>query len=190
MMNVTSPRLALLGTLNKGFYKGESTQIDEIIVDDSNDHLYQNEFNRKPFYGIIRPRISSSVSLMKMINYFGYHDGFDILLNKIQSIENPMPIEPLTNYLSGLGNIHALYVKMFAKNYIPKLKDAVLINLLQSPENNIRNMAKEKLDTIIKAMENLLKRAYSLGYKFEFVEKLSLDLAILCFKSNFLDKKV
>ena len=51
-------------------------------------------------------------------------------------------------------------------------------------------MGKEKLDNIIKSLENLLKRSYSLGYKFQFVEKLSLDLAILCFKSNFLDKKV
>ena len=96
----------------------------------------------------------------------------------------------LANYLSGLGNVHALYVRMFVKEFVPELKDAVLKNLLQSPEVNIRNMGKEKLDLILKAMENLLKRNYSLGYKFEFIEKLSLELAILCFKSNFLDKKV
>ena len=55
-------------------------------------------------------------------------------------------------------------------DYVPQFKDAVQSNLLKSPEVNIRNMAKEKLDQTIKGTENLVRRAYSLMEKFEVVD--------------------
>lgn len=84
----------------------------------------------------------------------------------------------------------AYLVRMFALEYIPKLKDAVFNNILKSPENNIRNMAKEKYDHIQKALDDLLKRGYSLGEKFTFMENFSIDVGKMLFKSNFLERKL
>lgn len=55
--------------------------------------------------------------------------------------------------------------------------------MLNSPESNIRNMAKDKLDHIVKGMENLLKKVSTSHEKLQWVEQISLELVIICFKS-------
>jgi hypothetical protein len=51
-------------------------------------------------------------------------------------------------------------------------------------------MAKDKLDITLKGMESLLKKQNTSNEKLEWVEKTSLELVLLCFKSQFLDKKI
>jgi len=51
-------------------------------------------------------------------------------------------------------------------------------------------MTKDKIDLIVKGMESLLKKIGTSQEKFEWVEKNSLELVLICFKSQFLDKKI
>jgi hypothetical protein len=61
---------------------------------------------------------------------------------------------------------------------------------MSSSEQNIRNMTRERLDMCINAVGSLLKRAYSLREKAEMVELFKLDLVGVCFRSEFLEKKI
>ena len=63
-------------------------------------------------------------------------------------------------------------------------------NLVGSPEANVRNMAKEKLDFVLSGMEKLLKKVSGAVERQEWMEKMSLDLVQMCFKSQFLDRKI
>ena len=51
-------------------------------------------------------------------------------------------------------------------------------------------MDKDKLEAIILAIGNLTKRAFSLGEKIDFIENFHLEIALLCFKSKFLNQKI
>ena len=69
----------------------------------------------------------------------------------------------------------------FALPYIMRLKESVFSNLLESPNGNLRNFTKEKIDMVIRIMQELLKRSYALNEQYEIIEKFSLDVsAFLC----------
>lgn len=87
------------------YKKASQIHCKENWVVDCEDILFEKEYNKKKFFGIIRPNDSKSIGLVKIINYFGYAGGFDLLLERIKNEENRCSLEIITNYIYGLGNI-------------------------------------------------------------------------------------
>ena len=61
-----------------------------------------------------------------------------------------------------LGGVYAMLHRNFVQEYIPKLKEVLWENILKSPDQNIRNFTKERIDGICESMSDLLKRVYSI----------------------------
>ena len=61
---------------------------------------------------------------------------------------------------------------------------------MKSPDANIRNFSSEKIQTIISSLDDLLKRVYSIPEKNEFIERFTVDVALLNFNSDFLERKL
>jgi len=162
---VTDPRLAKKGTMVKKNQTKESLNSEETMIDDSNDHVY-NQVGEQIF-ALTRQMHCRSTFMVEMINRFGELGGFDKILHRIQNTENWAPIEVVTLLLSVVGQISLLLHKDFANEYIPALKQAVWNNIVKSPESNIRNFTKERLDEIIEACETLFKRVYSINERRE-----------------------
>jgi hypothetical protein len=70
-------------------------------------------------------------------------------------------LELLSLYLESIGKLWPVFYEKFAKIYIPELKTAVSECLLNAPENSLRNIRKEIIESIIKNVELLLKRVLS-----------------------------
>lgn len=105
--------------------------------------------------------------LVRMLNYLGELGFYDKILKRIIDVNNWCPFDLMSSFVTFLGNVHPLLFRNFALEYIPKLKDAVFQNLLKGPESNVRNFSKEKIESLLSSMDLLLKRAYSLGEKYE-----------------------
>jgi len=67
-----------------------------------------------------------------------------------------------------------LFYRYFAIEYLPKLCTAVLNNILKGPESNVRNFSKEKIEAVVQSLDNLMKRFYSLGEKYNLLEDFTL----------------
>jgi len=145
---------------------------EENGLDDTNDHIYTA--GGEKIYAIIRQEYCRSNFFVKMVNEFGALGGFQMIIDRIQDTNNWAPIEIVTLYLTIIGNISNLLHREFAHEYIPGLRRAVWKNLLQSPDSNIRNFTKEKLDDIISAFETLLKRVYQYDEIYEVLLIFSL----------------
>ncbi len=65
--------------------------------------------------------------------------------------------------MTAFGNVHSLFFREFAIDYIPKLLNAVEKNIMCSSELNIRNLSKEKIDAVFESLDLLIKRVYSLN---------------------------
>lgn len=115
---------------------------------------------------------------------------FDKLLERISDKTKWCPIDLTSNYVSILGNCHAVFHREFALEYIPKLKKAVWENVLKSPDSNTRNFTKEKIEGIYNAFDHLLKRVYSIPEKQEMIETFNLEIALMCFETDFLERKL
>lgn len=162
---------------------------EETMIDDSNDHVY-NQVGGEQIFALTRQMHCRSTFMVEMINKFGELGGFDKILHRIQNTENWAPIEVVTLLLSVVGQISLLLHKDFANEYIPTLKQAVWNNIVKSPESNIRNFTKERLDEIIEACETLFKRVYSINERREFLETLNFQVCTICFDSHFLERKI
>jgi len=149
----------------KGDVTKKTSNSEENKLDDTNDHIYTA--GGEKVYAITRQSYCRSLFFVKMVNDFGELGGFKMILDRIQDTENWAPIEVVTFYLAIIGNISNLLHREFANEYIPVLRKAVWKNLLQSPDSNIRNFTKEKLDDIVSAFETLLKRIYKYDELYE-----------------------
>ena len=138
---------------------------DDPTVDDSNDFIYNIEGTK--IYAITRSIYCKSIVFIKIINHFGESGGFDKIYDRISDTKNWAPIDVVTNLITVIGNVHAILHREFCYEYIPKLKEAVWKNILKSPDSNIRNFTKEKLDNIVSAFDGLLKRTFSIPEKLE-----------------------
>ena len=108
-----------------------------------------------------RNPICKSIFFIDLVNLAGQRGMFQLVLDRISDTKNWASID-LTSVLVGIiGNLYGILVKEFAQSYIPKFKEAIWKNLLKSPEANIRNFTKDKIDSIVTSFEPLLKRAYT-----------------------------
>lgn len=54
----------------------------------------------------------------------------------------------------------------------------------------MRNFNKEKIDIIVINMGELLKRTNSVAKKNEIINEFNLEIALICFESEFLERKL
>ena len=137
------------------------SSLEDNLVDDSNDHIYNTSDEK--IYAITRQGFSKSTFMVNMINNFGELGGFQKILDRIQHTENWAPIELVSPLIGVIGNMSPLLHKEFAYEYLPKLKEAIWKNLLQSPESNIRNFTKDRLEDILQGLDVILKRVYTVA---------------------------
>ena len=174
----------------KKLYMASSSSSDDPQIEDSNDHVCSVNKENQKIYCITRQGHCRSVFLVSLLNKIGTMGVFDKLLERISDKTKWCPIDLTSNYVSILGNCHAVFHREFALEYIPKLKKAVWENVLKSPDSNTRNFTKEKIEGIYNAFDHLLKRVYSIPEKQEMIETFNLEIALMCFETDFLERKL
>jgi len=187
-LTVTNPRVAPKNAFAKKLFLGSSSSNDDPVIEDSNDRIYSIE-GRK-LYAITRGTISRSIFLVNLVNKLGERGAFEKILERISDPNNWAPIEIVSSICTAIGNIYGILHRDFAVEYIPKFKEAVWRNILKSPDSNIRNFNKDRLDAIVQAFDPLLKRVYSLPEKYQMLEEFQLEVCSICFESNFLERKL
>ena len=129
--------------------------------------MKEKENLKKKRYAIIRYLETKSIFLVNLMNFLGEIGFYDKILKRISDPNNWCPFDLVSAFVTILGNVHALFFRTFALEYFPKLKEAVFTNLLKGPESNVRNFTKDKIESLLAAMNVLMKRCFSLGEKYE-----------------------
>lgn len=146
--------------------------------------------NNNRIYCITRIGHCRSVFLIDLLNKIGSLGVFDRILERISDRNKWCPIDVTSAYVGIVGNCSAVLHRDFAQDYIPKLWKAVWENILKSPDSNIRNFSKEKIEGLCKEFDSLLKRVYSVPEKQEMVETFNLEVSLMCFETDFLERKL
>ena len=158
------------------------------MIDDSSDPQVKED--EEPIYACIRPSKCKSSLLVECINLFGRQGGFDKILEKLTDKENPIDLDLLAYYMECLGRIYPMYHRDFISKFAVDIKDAVQNSILNAPEASIRNIRKEKIEQIVTRLGDLLKRVYSFSERDQTLERLNLDITLMCLKSNFLERRI
>ena len=174
----------------KKLYMASSSSNDDPQIEDSNDTIYNLDVNQQRIYCITRQGYCRSVFLINLLNKLGNMGLFDKILERISDKTKWAPIDIVSIYSGLVGNCHSVFHREFALEYIPKLKKAAWESVLKSPDSNIRNFSKEKIESITNAFDLLLKRVYSIPEKQEMIETFNLEISLMCFETDFLERKL
>ena len=74
--------------------------------------------------------------------------GFDYIYERLTDQNEWCSISYVSTYINVLGSCAPFLYEPFAKIYVPKIVDVVIKNILESPEANIRNFNKDRINSI------------------------------------------
>lgn len=98
----------------------------------------------------------------------------NILGSIIQCISSPFPI----------------YHKEFIQEYGPKFVELAIKALRGAPEKSLRDVRREKIEMIIKSIDNFQRRLINKEDREKQTELLKLEISLMCLKSSFLERRI
>jgi hypothetical protein len=101
-----------------------------------------------------------------MINLFGNLGGFEAIMNALQkqdndeeNKENPaFDLNILATIIQCVSYPFLIYHKDFMSEYGPKFVELCIKRLREAPEKSLRDVRREKIESIIKSIDNLQRR--------------------------------
>jgi len=133
--------------------------------------------------------IGTSIYLISNINFFGRHNGFEILLQRI-STEPKISLLILKSHLRSLVKIKDYLTVLFLEKYVPVLQTAVFSRLLAVSENELKGDDKKLVSEIENQVEQLAKLAVPLWRWEDDLSKFNLELAYKFFTSSVLERRL
>ena len=178
--NVLSPKL--------GQYKKFSERNTEF--DDYEDILYL-ETQKEKKYAIMRTiagHQGGSIYIVKYMNIFGENGGFDFILNVLENKEE-VPQEVLGALIQLIQSCSKNLVKPFIDEHGIKILMNIKKYLLVNLRENLRDLNKNNITTVLNAVSSLADRVYSIKKSKKLTLQLEIDIALICIKSKFLEKQ-
>jgi hypothetical protein len=89
-----------------------------------------------------------------------------------------------------VSGAYLIYHKDFIIEYGPKIVSECKRRLREAPEKSLRDVRREKIEGIIKSVDNLEKRLIPKEDRERETEILRLEVALICIKSSFLERRI
>ena len=83
-----------------------------------------------------------------------------------------------------------VYHKEFIEEYGPHFTQIAIKRLKETPDKSLRDVRREKIEGIIKAIDNLQKRYIGKDEREKETEVLKLEISLMCLKSNYLERRI
>ena len=83
-----------------------------------------------------------------------------------------------------------IYHKEFITEYGPQFVSVCKRRLSEAPEKSLRDVRREKIDAIIKSVDNLQRRLIPKEEREKETEVLRLEVSMMCLKSNYLERRI
>lgn len=152
-------------------------------------------------YSVPRIRKCTSYLFMRLANLFGNEGGFDLVLSTITRDETelnadlpegsvPMNLNILGMIIHNMSIPYQIYSKHFITAYGPTFVSAVLNRLRSAPEKSLRDVRRERIESIIKSIDNFNRRLIAKEERERQTETLKLEVALICLKSSFLERRI
>lgn len=159
-----------------------------MTIKDYNDVLL---LGKDKFEGVAvcRANLSKSLDIIHFINHLEKMGFFDLIIKRLEASPSA-PIEVTIEVIGVVSHVCRLFHRDYALSYLPKLADSLVRYLLSSPDSNIRNFSKERLDTLFLSFDEFFSRYLSLPEKRRKKYELQPRLARMFIDSQFLDRKL
>ena len=96
----------------------------------------------------------------------------------------------MSNLVQCIATPTLIYHKEFASEYLPKFVQICKNRLKDAPEKSLRDVRREKIESIIKSIDIMNRRLLSKELREKETEILKLEVALICLKSSFLERRI
>lgn len=154
---VYSPRICPFKT------RSTKSSLDDDELDESLDDVIRPEEGHARVWAVPRPRKCTSREYMRHINLFCHAGGLDAILAIIESCEpseaaGGFNLSVLAILLSLISLPAMVYHKSVIAEYAPRLIAASKERLLSAPDRALRDVRRQHIEAIVKAVDNLSMR--------------------------------
>ena len=168
---------------------------DDEELDETLDDFIEPEEGQNRAWAVPRPRKCTSGEYLRLLNLFCHKGGLDLVLS---IIENGEPSDKPNGFslwvLAILLSLASLPAQVFHKqviaDYAPKLIECGKRRLLQAPDRALRDVRREAIEGIVKAVDSLGRRLIDKGEREKQTEILKLEVALLCLKSSYMERRI
>jgi hypothetical protein len=101
-----------------------------------------------------------------------------------------MDLNILANLIYCVSYPYLTYHKEFVKEYGPNFVELCIQRLRDAPEKSLRDVRREKIESIIKSIDNFQRRLITKDEREKQTEILKLEVALMCLKSSFLERRI
>lgn len=186
---VYSARLVKFMTLST-----RSAQDDEEL-DETLDDVMKPLDGFSRVWAVPRPRKCTSSEYVRHVSTFCQQGGLDTILSVIEDSEatdrpHGYNLCVLAILLSLVSLPSAVYHKSVIAEYAPKLIAVGKKRLLSAPDRALRDVRREHIEAIVKAVDNLSRRLVEKADRDKQSEILKLEVALLCLNSSYMERRI
>jgi len=171
------------------FYRkyGREEMIDE------DDEIYKGEEGNKEeedeFVSKKQASMSSSTVLVSNVKLFGKCGGFKAILDRVKNTNPKIPVNMLRFCLKIISKVSELLIPEFFNPYGEEIQARAIEIMLNLTDEELKNEEKKVLSDISKSLSTILKIIHPSKVN-ETMDQFNLKMALKCFKSPFLEKRL
>lgn len=146
-------------------------------------------------WAVPRPRKCTSSEYIRHISHFCEKGGLELILDVIENTESSDKTDGfnlcvLAILLSLISLPAQVYHKQVIVDFAPRLIELSKKRLLNSPDRALRDVRREHIEAIVKAVESLSKRLVEKGQNESESEVLKLEVSLLCLNSSYMERRI
>lgn len=184
-----SPRLCKL------LSQSTKSSADDEELDETLDDVLKPDEGQTRVWAVPRHRKCASSEYLRHISGFCHHGGLETILSVIADTETTdkpdgynLCVMAILISLISLPSL--IYHKTVIAEYGPKLIEAAKKRLLSAPDKALRDVRREHIEAIIKAVDLLSRRILERAEREKDNEILKLEVARLCLNSSFMERRI
>ena len=129
---------------------------------------------------------------MHFINYFGNEGGFEKIIEVLENGEmnDELNIQVMGNLATLIALPANIYHKAFMEEFGARIANSIKARLLGSSDKTLRDVRKEQIDTILKAIGGVQARIMDKEASTKELEIFKLEMCKKCLESEFLERRI
>lgn len=101
-----------------------------------------------------------------------------------------MDLNLVSIIVTALSYPYQMYHKDFIAEYSPKFVDVCTRALKEAPEKSLRDVRRERIESVIKCIDNFQRRTMGRDEREKMTEVIKLEVALMCLKSSYLERRI
>ena len=173
------------------FSKTQKGMGDELDLDDDFDAVMVPEEGFDKVYAVPRLRKCTSSLFIHLINLFGNKNGFTLIQQALSLADVDAPdLNVLASLVQCVATPYIVYHREFLMEYGPVFVGNCVVRLRNAPEKSLRDVRREKIESMIKSIDNFQRRLVTKDEREKQTEILRLEVSLMCLKSSYMERRI